>query len=818
MTNRAIQPGLMILAGAALVIVAVLLPALVLRPAGRVEPVKQTPAGPTRIVEKPAAQSSAPTPSITQAPAPPAPEESGDLSRAQRFRMVELETLKRLGIGGLSTALARSFVFPHMREDAIFGIDVSHHNEKNCRCEINWERVSGQKVAFVVAKASEGLWFRDPDFRAHWRELEKVTRIHRGAYHFMSADDDPEAQANYFLATVGPLQSADLPPVLDLEWDTFVRATRKWTKRDGDYWSQLNPDEILERVLTWLDIVEKRTGRIPIVYTSRAWWDGRIKDDKKLQRLKRYPIWLSAMEEKDLQLERPGAKGGWADKWDWKIWQFTNRGDLSKAGIPNPRSPGDERFDVNIFRGSLTQFQQAMGIVPPIVVAENKISEKINPGGSSPPDSAAAAPKEPPKETQSTGTPAPDGGVVAPKEAPTEAPKETQSAGTPVPDGGAAAPKEPPKETQTAGIPLPDGSVAAPKAPPKENQPAETPAPEGGVAAPKEPPKEAQSTGTPAPGGSVAAPKEPPKETQTAGVPGLEGGAAAPKEPPKETQSTGTPAPDGSVAAPKEAPKENQTAETPAPDSGVAVPNEPPKETQIAAVPVPDGGVVAPKETPKETQSTGTPAPDGSVAAPKEQPKETQSAGIPAPDGGAAAPKEPPKETQTAGLPAPDGSTAAAKEPPKENQAAGTPAADGNIAAPKEPPEESQTAGPPAPEGGAPPSQSPTKDAQAAETPAPDSNAAASGAGGTTVPPVEPERQVAAVSKPEIGTDKPGDSDSAKIPGAAGGGDATGKLPTATPSQKVLIEIVLANGRALRVDSNIDPDVLMRFVTLLERQ
>ena len=73
---------------------------------------------------------------------------------------------------------------------------------------------------------------------------------------------------------------------MDLEWDTYRDSTRKWQPRErGDYWSNLEPDEILARALKWLTIVEKETGRVPIVYTSRTWWMERIKDERKLERL-----------------------------------------------------------------------------------------------------------------------------------------------------------------------------------------------------------------------------------------------------------------------------------------------------------------------------------------------------------------------------------------------------------------------------------------------------------------------------------------------------------------------------------------------------
>ena len=54
--------------------------------------------------------------------------------------------------------------------------------------------------------------------------------------------------------------------------------------------------------------------------------------------------------------------------------------------------------------------------------------------------------------------------------------------------------------------------------------------------------------------------------------------------------------------------------------------------------------------------------------------------------------------------------------------------------------------------------------------------------------------------------------------GADSGNNAESKpLPTGALSDKPTIEIVLKNGRVLRVEENIDPAVLTRLIALLEK-
>ncbi|HWP24807.1 MAG TPA: GH25 family lysozyme [Xanthobacteraceae bacterium] len=679
--HRAVQPGLMVLAAAVLVIAAVLIPVVILWPTS---PAFKPP---------PTADAPARTPPFAET------DSEGDLSRAQRFRLVEQETLKRLGPGALISALPRAFVFPHSRNDAIFGIDVSHHNQRNCQCDIDWARVAKQKVAFVVAKATEGVRFRDPHFRGHWEEIARVPEIYRGAYHFLSADDDPVEQANYFLATMGPLRAVDMPPVLDLEWDVVVRSTRKWAKRDGDYWSQLTPNEIIDRVLQWLDVVEKRTGRIPMVYTSRAWWDGRIKSDAMLVRLKRYPIWLSAMEEKDLQVERPGTRGGWAARWNWTLWQFTNRGDLTKAGIPNPPNPRLEGFDVNLFRGSVADFRKAMGIETPIVIAETETKPAIG-------TSAAAQEATPTEPATETGKPDRE----QPKEAAKEPSKET-----------------PKSESEVAVVP----SDAAK-------------------------PTEAVSPGTTPESASTGAAAEPPKIAAN----------EPPPEPPKQAAKDQVP------EAPKEAAKE------PTPEPPKAAPKA---ETEVAVIP---------SDATKPTESGGTSAPSqpGGTGAAAEPSKEATI------ESAAATPKEATKQ------PVPEVPKEEAKEPmtvphpviPKaETEVAAVP---GSESGSKPDSSQGNKVVPPTPPAATEPKEEPSKETQLAGIPTTGAGRGGAGAAAANV------------------------QNANSAPSSVPTTDAATALPRSGGSlSPSIIEIVLPNGRVLRVHAEIDPQVLMRFIALLEK-
>jgi lysozyme len=288
-----------------------------------------------------------------------------------RAELYEMRLRSDLGpnVSSLSAVLAQPFLIPaHILGDAIYGIDVSHYNDENCtckvgqkcdQCKINWGQVPGQKIAFVYLKATQGARYSDPTFEHHWRTLAQH-KIHRGAYHFMSADVDPVAQADYFvdqLEAAGKMTPTDMPPCLDLESDYRKDAAKKWIVADSgeklDFWKGQEPEEILGKILKWLNRVEQRTGRIPMIYTSRGWWRDRIRDEKKFLLLKRYPLWIANYPESGRPAhDTPKVP----NNQPWLIWQFTNNGKMNEAAI----LPGF--VDVSVFRGTLPGFRQSFNL------------------------------------------------------------------------------------------------------------------------------------------------------------------------------------------------------------------------------------------------------------------------------------------------------------------------------------------------------------------------------------------------------------------------------------------------------------------------
>lgn len=200
---------------------------------------------------------------------------------------------------------------------AIHGIDVSRYQKK-----IGWRlvkemEVDGIKIDFVFIKATEGLSGVDEQFRRNWELAEKHGLV-RGAYHFFIPGKSGRAQAENFLNAVR-LKKGDLPPVLDVEQTYGV------------------PRETLQKqVAEWVDIVERKYGVKPIIYTNANFYETLLAG-----KFDTYPLWVAHY----LQKERPRINR------KWHFWQHSETGRVN--GI-------DAFVDFNVFNGNSIEFENLL--------------------------------------------------------------------------------------------------------------------------------------------------------------------------------------------------------------------------------------------------------------------------------------------------------------------------------------------------------------------------------------------------------------------------------------------------------------------------
>jgi lysozyme len=216
----------------------------------------------------------------------------------------------------------------------VLGIDISNHNPP-----IDWLTAAKTKrVTFAFAKASEGETFKDQDFATNWSGM-KSAGIIRGAYHFFRPAKSVDEQVSNFLDMVGKLSPGDLPPVLDLEpFPDDVRVQ----------WESIPIKERISKSKEWLEKVESRLGKKPIIYTSASFWKELMEDTEELVE---YPLWV-AHYKPDYKNSQPNVPANnWGSK-GYAIWQFTEDG--SVMGVKG-------FVDRNIFNGNLSKLLALAG-------------------------------------------------------------------------------------------------------------------------------------------------------------------------------------------------------------------------------------------------------------------------------------------------------------------------------------------------------------------------------------------------------------------------------------------------------------------------
>lgn len=165
------------------------------------------------------------------------------------------------------------------------GLDLSGHSGS-----VDWRAIVEAGHSFAFIKATEGVDLEDPDFDLHWPAM-KEAGIVRGAYHFFVTEDDPEAQARFFIEHV-TLEPGDLAPVVDVELI-----------------GHNSPPGLPGRLKKWLALVEAHYGVKPIIYTTAEFWDEHFTDE-----FGDHPLWVA-----EYDVEEPRLPAGWKQ---WHLWQW----------------------------------------------------------------------------------------------------------------------------------------------------------------------------------------------------------------------------------------------------------------------------------------------------------------------------------------------------------------------------------------------------------------------------------------------------------------------------------------------------------------
>lgn len=131
-----------------------------------------------------------------------------------------------------------------------------------------------------------------------------------GVYHFFVPSLNAESQAKHFLKQYYP-RANELPPVLDVESES------------------VSDDKLIKGMTEWLEIVEKETGKRPIIYTSFHFYKTKFKN-----KFKNYQFWIANYSARNDRMTN-----------DRIIhWQYSDKG-----GIPGIKGPVDLNFSKQEF-------------------------------------------------------------------------------------------------------------------------------------------------------------------------------------------------------------------------------------------------------------------------------------------------------------------------------------------------------------------------------------------------------------------------------------------------------------------------------------
>lgn len=219
-------------------------------------------------------------------------------------------------------------VKPCRSEFPVKGLDLSHHNG-----DIDFARVAGDSVDFVILKATEGADYTDSCLVRNYQRATRAGLL-TGFYHFFRFDRGGVRQGRHFLSVVDTL-GTQMPLVIDFE--------QAGNPDDVDYYRVVGR---LRDMAAYL----QRHGRRVMVYCNHKDYDRYIRGN---------------FDDLDLWL----ASGRLPEDDDRRhLWQHSHNGRV--AGISTP-------VDINTFNGSRDDFFEWINRPQPQPLRRGRLQDSI---------------------------------------------------------------------------------------------------------------------------------------------------------------------------------------------------------------------------------------------------------------------------------------------------------------------------------------------------------------------------------------------------------------------------------------------------------
>ncbi len=153
----------------------------------------------------------------------------------------------------------------------------------------SWDDLRAAGITFIIHKCTESNYQPDAQFPNRWTDT-RANGIIRGAYHYYrhTDADSGDVQADLMVAALRRLGPGDLPPAMDFENSALAPAQHE-PATAADWRQELE---------AFLDTVETRLGRSPIIYTSASAW-GHLSGKRDyaandVAHFGDYPLWVKS--------------------------------------------------------------------------------------------------------------------------------------------------------------------------------------------------------------------------------------------------------------------------------------------------------------------------------------------------------------------------------------------------------------------------------------------------------------------------------------------------------------------------------------------
>lgn len=265
----------------------------------------------------------------------------------------------------------------------ILGMDISRWQHIPGQ-EIDFDTMAKAGIAFVIIKGSDGNAAEDALAQKYVfsdSAAAKRAGLIVGYYHvvkiptgnvastYVSSATAQATLASKRLKSLGGYDGRTLPLTLDMEGVN----------------SSISQSSLFLWTRTFIDTVQKLSGRIPIMYSYRSFLATRYaRDNQTVAKLRTMHLWLAQPgNPADPNVNVGGLDGqrtncfhtAWAMtncQTVWTMWQYTNRGNRDKFGIPWKPLPGQKcpsqakfclpgigtgplHLDLNVFNGTSAQ-------------------------------------------------------------------------------------------------------------------------------------------------------------------------------------------------------------------------------------------------------------------------------------------------------------------------------------------------------------------------------------------------------------------------------------------------------------------------------